>query len=1307
MRLGPTRTISQFLHVFAAILLLSVPVSAQTVLNFPRVVSGSNVFTGLAVGNPTPELVTVTFTAYGSDGMLVGGTGVENPLTVEVAAGGQLSRLYSELFGAADFNGWVQATSATSGLTGFFLNANPAVTDLDGAIALSAEVEYVLPFAVEDATAKTEVTVVNPGEEAATATLTLYGMDGSQLGTVSVSLEAKSLLRQTLTGLFAEADLSSASHVVVTGDRALVAHEVVVDFQVTGTALRRETIAAGGRIPTESTRQILSQFVSGAGWLSFIGLVNTAQTTQDLVLTAKKDDGTLWELPENPVTVTLGANASWRGTVAELFAITDDTQLSVGWIDITTPVGFVTSYIGFGNQTTPSFALVSGTEIERGSRLQVYSQVAEGAGFFTGLTIVNPGETDAEVEFFTLLPDGTTVGKATFTIPANGRIGRLYRELLPAALEQVGGWAYLRSSVDVVSAALFGGINGFALANVPAETITTDFIPPAQIAAAITGRVTQDGVGVGDVTVSLSGPVTQTRTTDADGRFIFSQLPPGSYTVTASRIGAQLVPAERTVELALENVDGQDFQAGGVVPSEAPGLSFVSPSSTFSGNQLLNITVLGSEFNPASVVQFNGESLQTTFVSSVELQAVIPSAQLSQIGDAQITVTTPPPGGGTTSASVFVVNPEPDNPLIEGRVSVGSFPAGVAIHPTRQIAVVSNESSDNVSVIDLNSLTVTETITVGRSLGEGVDIHAELDLALVANVGSNDVSVIDLATMTVTATVEVGRFPLGLAIDQTRNLAVVVSGEDATASVIDLNTLTVTSTIQVGSRPAGVAVNSVTGIAVVTSRGQNTVSLVDLNARANVATIPVEGIFPRGVAIDETRNLAVVTNANSNTVSLIDLNDRRLIQTVNVGVAPTGVGIHELTAHAVISNSGVTQSSSGLGGLTTASIVDLTERELAEDVPVGSAAFGVDVDEASQMAVVVNFGSNDVTVIRVPNPTPRIEDVEPKTFQAGGGEFTVTITGTGFLPISVVTLNGQALPTIYISSTELRAVVSASLMDELLQVSGAVTALTGAARIPQTNPVNFNLGVTNGDKQSPPTPGGNTAIEPLNPAPVLRTLSPSQIEVGASALVLTANGINFNATSVLNFGGSAHSPIDSSETSITVVIPGSELASGIVDVSIANPAPGGGTSGSLSFTVTETRNPVPVISSVSPQSVTVGSAGVGLSIGGEGFIPGTALSLGGQTLNATITPTSIDASIPADLLQVPGTLSGVIANPVPGGGAASFSISVLTAPPEVSGFSPSEAGVGVATDITVTGGQLPGQFGDHGGRDPDWDRLYQ
>ena len=105
---------------------------------------------------------------------------------------------------------------------------------------------------------------------------------------------------------------------------------------------------------------------------------------------------------------------------------------------------------------------------------------------------------------------------------------------------------------------------------------------------------------------------------------------------------------------------------------------------------------------------------------------------------------------------------------------------------------------------------------------------------------------------------------------------------------------------------------------------------------------------------------------------------------------------------------------------------------MVEDVPVGSAAFGVDVDEASQMAVVANFGSNDVTLIRVPFATPRLNDVQPKTLPPGVTEHEITVTGTGFAPISVVTLNGQPLPTTFVSSTELRATLSGELLEQLL-----------------------------------------------------------------------------------------------------------------------------------------------------------------------------------------------------------------------------------------------------------------------------------
>ena len=181
------------LTVLVAVLLGAVRVDAQSVLNFPRVLSSETVFTGVAIGNPTSGEATVTLTAYGADGTLA--EGGENPTTVTIAAGGQLARQHRELFGDGEFNGWVQATSGTAGLTGFFLNANPALTDLDGALAGESGGELILPFIAGMAPSLTEVTVVNPGQETATVTLEVFGVDGVSLGTATLELEAKALVR--------------------------------------------------------------------------------------------------------------------------------------------------------------------------------------------------------------------------------------------------------------------------------------------------------------------------------------------------------------------------------------------------------------------------------------------------------------------------------------------------------------------------------------------------------------------------------------------------------------------------------------------------------------------------------------------------------------------------------------------------------------------------------------------------------------------------------------------------------------------------------------------------------------------------------------------------------------------------------------------------------------------------------------------------------------------------------------------------------------------------------------------------------
>src|SRR5262249_31311658 len=67
------------------------------------------------------------------------------------------------------------------------------------------------------------------------------------------------------------------------------------------------------------------------------------------------------------------------------------------------------------------------------------------------------------------------------------------------------------------------------------------------------------------------------------------------------------------------------------------------------------LTVNGSNFVSASVVQWNGSARPTTFVSSTQLTAQIQASDIAASGDVAITVFTPPPGGGTSNSAGLTI----------------------------------------------------------------------------------------------------------------------------------------------------------------------------------------------------------------------------------------------------------------------------------------------------------------------------------------------------------------------------------------------------------------------------------------------------------------------------------------------------------------------------------------------------------------------------------------------------------------------------------------------------------------------------
>ena len=201
-------------------------------------------------------------------------------------------------------------------------------------------------------------------------------------------------------------------------------------------------------------------------------------------------------------------------------------------------------------------------------------------------------------------------------------------------------------------------------------------------------------------------------------------------------------------------------------------------------------------------------------------------------------------------------------------------------------------------------------------------------------------------------------------------------------------------------------------------------------------------------------------------------------------------------------------------------------------------------------------GTSNVSVFTISsvstNPVPAITSLSPASVTAGAPVFTLTVNGTNFIGSSVINWNGSALTTTYINSTQLTATVSASLVTTA--GTAAVTVVTPAPGGGTSNAATFTVSA----------PGNN-------PVPTLTAISPASITAGAAAFTLTANGSNFINTSVIKWNGTSLTTTYLTGSLLTATVSATLVTTaGTANVTVFNPAPGGGTSGPIIFTI----NPV-------------------------------------------------------------------------------------------------------------------------------------
>lgn len=213
----------------------------------------------------------------------------------------------------------------------------------------------------------------------------------------------------------------------------------------------------------------------------------------------------------------------------------------------------------------------------------------------------------------------------------------------------------------------------------------------------------------------------------------------------------------------------------------------------------------------ANFDSFAGPSpgVTTSFSSSRQMTVNLPAGDLSIAGLYPIVVQNVcqvpgscgiSPGGSSTSAVNIAVTPAAGTLLTSptATLGVGSSPSAIAVDEADGYAIVANTGSNSVSILNLNTNppALIANVAVGNMpTGVAVDdgLLAPLHrLALVVNSADNTLSVIDLSTFTVTQTVSLAgltpstSLPFSVGINPVTHRAFVADTNVNSGTVIDL-----------------------------------------------------------------------------------------------------------------------------------------------------------------------------------------------------------------------------------------------------------------------------------------------------------------------------------------------------------------------------------------------------------------------------------------------------------------------------------------------------------------------------------------
>ncbi len=596
-----------------------------------------------------------------------------------------------------------------------------------------------------------------------------------------------------------------------------------------------------------------------------------------------------------------------------------------------------------------------------------------------------------------------------------------------------------------------------------------------------------------------------------------------------------------------------------------PNVTSLSPPTVYVNSPTTKITINGSGFLSSTLVYLQNSStpLPTTYVSATQITTQVPDTALSGTGAMYLYVTNPPPGGGTTSSTLQVVSPEPSI----SSVTPGSIVAGTASEPI----LINGQNFMSGAKVQWNGVAISTTYISSNQL-QAQPTTAELATAAVVQLSVANPSP---GTISPTAAFNV-TYPVNLTVlDLPANdlvwdpfaqliyasLPSTYGANGNTIAVINPATGAVTGYYFAGSEPTKLALDSTSKYLYVGLNGVGAIQRLDLPA----FTPDVQ------ISLGSTTNGPVLASA----IAVSPTSSQTLAVAVNSPCCGPGGPIEFFNGTTKLANS-----------VTTANANQLAFAS-------GTTLYGYEPSILSQVTVSSTGGSL---------ATQWDNLVTGNTFQYSGGlilggngqEFNPT-TGLllGTFDVGPVCCNGgvEILPNSALnrafamgqtpffgsfSITSYNLTQFTPLAVANLAELGTPYNSVSASKFIQwgTNGLAFILtngccGTTTSQVvllQSPTLL--LTAAQTRSSIPVANSSSPSSVSHGSGNFRMRVRGSGFVPGSSVIWNGKVRSASFVSANEMTVYVPASAVASaGTASIVVKNPAPGGGTSNALTFTI--------------------------------------------------------------------------------------------------------------------------------------------